>query len=71
MELHVGDCFEMKKKHPCGARHFELLRTGADLRLRCLGCGREIWMTRSTFEKAVQPGKPASLNKSQLQEPKA
>ena len=70
VELHVGDCFEMKKPHPCGARRFELLRTGADLRLRCLGCGREIWMTRAAFEKAVQAGKLCAPGQSQQQEPK-
>ena len=54
MQIGVGDLCSMKKKHPCGANRFELLRVGADVKLRCTGCGREIWMTRGDFTKAVK-----------------
>lgn len=35
MEIQVGDILVMKKPHPCGASRWLVLRTGADLRLRC------------------------------------
>lgn len=54
MQLGVGDLCIMKKKHPCGIDRFELLRVGADVKLRCTGCGREIWMTRGDFTRAVK-----------------
>lgn len=42
MEIQVGDILVMKKPHPCGASRWLVLRTGADLRLRCTGCGHEV-----------------------------
>jgi hypothetical protein len=44
----------MKKPHPCGSREWEVLRTGADFRLRCLGCGHEVFGPRSKFEKHIR-----------------
>ena len=35
----VGDIVRMKKAHPCGSSEWEILRTGMDFRLKCLGCG--------------------------------
>lgn len=46
MEIQVGDILVMKKPHPCGASRWLVLRTGADLRLRCIGCGHEIMKPR-------------------------
>ena len=44
----------MKKTHPCGSREWEVLRTGADFKLRCCGCGREVMGARTKFEKNVR-----------------
>ncbi len=44
----------MKKQHPCGSERWEVLRTGADFRLRCLGCGREVMGERRKFEKQIR-----------------
>ena len=54
MEICVGDIAEMKKDHPCGEKHFEVMRTGADVRLRCKGCGRELMLDRLKAEKAIK-----------------
>ena len=54
MDIKTGDILIMKKSHPCGSREWEVLRTGADFRLRCLGCGREIMGPRSKFEKNIK-----------------
>ena len=40
MDIRVGDKLLMKKKHPCGANTFSVLRIGIDFRLKCDGCGR-------------------------------
>ena len=40
MDIHVGDTLVMKKTHPCGSNRWEVLRIGADFKLRCTGCGR-------------------------------
>ena len=54
MDIQVGDVLVMKKTHPCGSREWEVLRTGADFRLRCCGCGREVMGARTKFEKYVR-----------------
>ena len=54
MDIQVGDVLVMKKTHPCGSREWEVLRTGADFRLRCCGCGREVMGARTKYEKNVR-----------------
>jgi len=54
MDIQVGDILTMKKGHPCGSVRWEVLRIGADFRLRCLGCGREVMGPRSKFERNVK-----------------
>ncbi|TDA70699.1 MAG: DUF951 domain-containing protein [Clostridia bacterium] len=50
----AGDIIELRKPHPCGSNRWEILRTGADFRLRCLGCGHLIWLPRAQLEKQVK-----------------
>ncbi len=47
----VGDRIRMKKPHPCGSFEWEVLRTGADFRLKCAGCGHQIMVPRKLVEK--------------------
>ncbi len=47
----VGDIVRLKKKHPCGSSEWEVLRVGADFRLKCAGCGRQIMIARKLVEK--------------------
>ena len=39
----VGDIVKLKKQHPCGSSEWEILRVGADFRLKCVGCGIPQW----------------------------
>ena len=50
----LGDIVEMKKKHPCGVNRWEIVRMGADIKIKCTGCGRLIMMTRRDFEKRMK-----------------
>ncbi|MFT9497415.1 DUF951 domain-containing protein [Anaerosolibacter sp.] len=54
MDLRLGDVVEVKKNHPCGSNKFEILRTGMDFRIRCLGCDRQVWIARVDFEKRIK-----------------
>lgn len=54
MDLQVGDIVTMKKNHPCGEKRWLVLRTGADIRLRCLGCGHEVMAPRFKTEKNIR-----------------
>ena len=49
--VNVGDIIRMKKKHPCGSDEWEVLRIGADFRLKCVGCGHQIMTPRKNVEK--------------------
>lgn len=51
MKYEVGDRVKLKKKHPCGSFEWEILRVGADFRLKCSGCGHQIMIPRRLVEK--------------------
>ena len=50
----VGDMLTLKKKHPCGSYRWEILRVGADFRLKCEGCGHMIMVPRTTVLKSMK-----------------
>ena len=50
----VGDIVTLKKVHPCGSKEWEILRVGADFRLKCQGCGHQIMVPRKMVEKKHQ-----------------
>ena len=54
MDIQVGNIVKLKKQHPCGSREWEVLRVGADFRLKCLGCGHQIMVPRKLVEKTVR-----------------
>ena len=54
MDIRLNDVLEMKKTHPCGEKRWQVLRTGMDFRLRCLGCGREVMVPRAKVEKNIR-----------------
>lgn len=54
MDIKVGDVVTMKKPHPCGSLQWRVTRVGADFKLRCLGCGREVMTPRSKAERGIK-----------------
>lgn len=54
MDIRLQDILVMKKAHPCGEKRWLVLRTGADFRLRCLGCGHEVMVARFKAEKNIR-----------------
>lgn len=54
MKIEVGDIIKLKKQHPCGSREWEVLRTGADFRLKCLGCSHQVMIKRTAVEKNIK-----------------
>ena len=54
MQFEVGDIIKLKKKHPCGSVEWEVLRVGADFRLKCRGCSHQIMIARKLVEKNVK-----------------
>lgn len=51
-ELH--DKVEMKKAHPCGVNRWEIIRLGADIRIRCTGCDHLVLMPRREFDRKMK-----------------
>lgn len=51
-DLH--DVVEMKKQHPCGVNRWEVIRMGADIRIKCVGCGQLVLMPRREFERKMK-----------------
>ena len=54
----LGDFVEMKKPHACvvkstgkKANHWEIVRLGADIKIKCTGCSRIVMLPRNKFEK--------------------
>ena len=54
MDIRLNDILIMKKAHPCGSDKWLVLRTGADFRLRCMGCGHELMTPRFKAEKNIR-----------------
>ena len=66
MEYHVGDVVRLKKKHPCGSNEWEILRVGADFRLKCIRCGHQIMIARRIVEKNTKEIKKKLENQGSL-----
>lgn len=54
MDVRVGDVLVMKKTHPCGGAEFLVERIGADFRVKCLKCDREIMIERARAEGKIK-----------------
>lgn len=64
IKLDIGDVVELKKQHPCGSKAFEILRAGADFRIKCLGCEKQIWIERPELERRIKKITSSSDNKT-------
>lgn len=53
-EYKLGSIVMMKKNHPCGSNEWEITRVGADIKIKCLACGRSIMMPRIEFNKKLK-----------------
>ncbi|WP_019892083.1 DUF951 domain-containing protein [Allobaculum stercoricanis] len=51
----LGDIIEMKKEHACHlSKEWKIIRMGADIRVKCLGCQSSVLMPRSKFDKRIK-----------------
>ena len=64
-KFNVGDVLEMKKQHPCGDRRMKVLRVGSDIRILCMGCGRDVTVAREKLEKNIRKIIPSDENAEQ------
>ena len=59
IDIGVGDRIILKKEHPCGSNEWEVLRVGADFRIKCCGCSHQVMIERHVIEKRVKQIKKA------------
>ncbi len=50
-EIRLNDVVQMRKPHPCGSDQWKVIRIGADIKMKCLGCGRIVMLDRAVFIK--------------------
>ena len=53
-EFTVGQRVIMRKPHACGSSEWEIVRTGADVKIKCSGCGRVVMLDRGDFMRAAK-----------------
>ncbi len=54
MEIEFGDVVRLRKKHPCGGDEWQVVRVGADIRIKCLKCQRQVLLERGVFERRLK-----------------
>ena len=54
LEVHIEDVVRLRKPHPCGSFDWTVVRLGADIGLRCHGCGHKVLLPRRTLEKRLR-----------------
>lgn len=50
----IGSIVKMKKNHACQTNRWIITRVGADIKIKCLNCNREIMMDRLEFERKLK-----------------
>lgn len=50
----LNDVVEMKKAHPCGENRWKIIRLGADIRIKCLGCDHSVMLPRREFTRKLK-----------------
>jgi len=53
-EFALNDVVQMKKPHPCGENSWKVIRMGADIRIKCQGCGHSVMIPRREFVKKMK-----------------
>ena len=56
MEYKLNDIVITKKEHPCKDRcnKWQIIRVGADVKIKCLACGHVVMLPKYKFEKIVK-----------------
>ena len=52
--FNLNDDVIMRKQHACGTNLWTITRVGADIKIKCKNCGREIMIDRLEFHKKLK-----------------
>jgi len=53
-DLRMADVLRLRKPHPCGSLDWVVVRMGADIGLKCTGCGRRILLSRREVARRLK-----------------
>lgn len=53
-DFELYNVVEMKKPHPCGVNRWKVIRMGADIRIKCEGCGHSVMLPRKRFQQKMK-----------------
>jgi hypothetical protein len=53
-DLELDDVLKLRKEHPCGEDRWKVIRLGADIKIECLGCGRQVMLPRRKLSRSVK-----------------
>ena len=53
-DLQLNDIVRLRKPHPCGEYKWKVIRIGADIKIECLGCGRQVMLPRRKLAQQVK-----------------
>jgi len=54
IDVRIGDVVRLRKVHPCGSFEWRVVRLGAEIGIKCLGCGRRVLLVRRVFERRLK-----------------
>ena len=57
VDFKMNDIVRLRQTHPCGSFECQVTRLGADIGLKCQGCGRYVLLPRSELERRMK-GQP-------------
>ena len=68
-DVRLGDIIQTRKPHPCGGDRWTVIRTGADIKIKCLQCGRIVMLDRQVYfkrrKKLIQAGPEPEGNREE------
>lgn len=65
-EYRLNDIVEMKKEHPCHkSKLWQIIRVGADIKIKCQGCGAVVMFSRHEFERKLKKVVSSSMEKEE------
>ena len=53
-DLSLGDIVALRKPHPCGSFNWKIVRLGADIKISCIACERQVMLSRSELKKRTK-----------------
>jgi hypothetical protein len=57
-DLQMQDVVRLRKPHPCGSTDWLVVRLGADIGIKCLGCGRKVLLSRRELARRMKSTLP-------------